>query len=93
MDGKTQKSIDNSPREVVGKNQQITIDKTSGIVLSHPDLQKIKDARRWLLGASRLLDEAANGHELTQRISAEAAVLVNMADIAIFDLTTPPGAK
>ena len=61
------------------------IDKNPRIVLGKPDVAKIEMARRWLRGAARLLDDASNGDELVDRIAHEAAILANMAEIALFD--------
>jgi hypothetical protein len=71
----TKKYIDNTSIDVVGENR---------ITNAPPDVTQLNTARRWLLGASKILADASNGDELVDRIAGEAAVLANMTEIAIF---------
>ena len=79
----SRKPVDTSSNSVFTKKY---IDNHVSIVLANPDVEAVKRARRWLRGAAMILHDAANGHELTERIASEAALLANLADIALFDL-------
>jgi CheY-like chemotaxis protein len=70
----------------VVKESLESLDNKPSIVLANPDLEAVKRARRWLRGAALILHDAANGHETVERIASEAALLADLAAIAIFDL-------
>ena len=77
------KPIDAASLSVVTKTG---IDNQVPIVLANPDIEAVKRARRWLRGAALILHDTANGHETIERIASEAALLADLAAIAIFDL-------
>lgn len=62
-----------------------TIDNSPRIVLAAPDIDKIKQARRFLRGAAELLADASNGNEFLDRVAGEASTLALMAEIAIHE--------
>jgi len=61
------------------------IDKSPSIVLASPDMETIKRARRWIMGAARLLADASNGDSAIERIATEAACLAAVTDVVIAD--------
>ena len=58
------------------------VDKIQVIVLETPDVNKIRQAKKWLHGAAMLLADASNGCEMVERIAKEAQTVALMAEIA-----------
>lgn len=83
----SEKTVDNAPMIVLAK---IDVDNDPRIVLAKLDIEAVKRARRWLRGAAMLLADASNGDELIDRIADEAAVLANMAAIALHEYGENP---
>lgn len=50
-----------------------------------PDVEKAKLARRWLMGAAKLLADASNGDPVMDRLAREASLLSTVADVVIHE--------
>jgi hypothetical protein len=80
---RTHKSLDNPTPAVVTNNG---IDKSPRIVLAKPDASTLNQARRWILGAALLLDKAANGDPVIERLAREAMQLSVVAEIVLAEM-------
>ena len=77
------KGLDNPHPAVVANN---SLDKSPRIVLAKPDVATLNRARRWILGAALLLDKAANGDPVIERLAREAMQLSVVAEIVLAEM-------
>jgi hypothetical protein len=61
------------------------LDKLLPVVSKKPDVEAIKQARRWLRGAAMLLADASNGVPTIERLAREAIALSAVAEILEHD--------
>jgi len=68
----------------------MAIDKEPRIVFAKPDIEAVKQARRWLRGAAMLLADAANGSPMIEQIARETSTVALMAEVAVLEYSEDP---